>query len=58
MNIEDFLKLKSEGKTNQQIADLWGVSISTVKRFIKKNNLGTKDKDKDINKEEFIKLYE
>lgn len=56
MNIEEFLKLKSEGKTNQQIADLWGVSISTVKRFIKKNNLGTKDKD--INKEEFIKLYE
>lgn len=56
MSIEDFLKLKSEGKTNQQIADLWGVSISTVKRFIKKNNLGTKDKD--INKEEFIKLYE
>lgn len=56
MNIEEFLKLKSEGKTNQQIADLWGVSISTIKRFIKKNDLGTKDKS--INKEDFIKLYE
>lgn len=43
MNIEKFKTLKAEGKTNQQIADLWGVSLSTLKRFIKANGLFTRN---------------
>lgn len=39
MEIHEFLHLKAEGKTNQQIADLKGISLSTLKRFISKNNL-------------------
>jgi predicted transcriptional regulator len=56
MTIEEFKVFKSEGKTNQQIADLLGVSISTIKRFIKINNLFTKNTN--IDKEKFLRLYE
>ena len=56
MTIEEFKLLKAEGKTNQQIADLWGVSISTIKRFVKANKLFTRNTK--IDKEEFLRLYE
>lgn len=56
MTVEEFKLLKAEGKTNQQIADLWGVSISTIKRFVKANKLFTRNTE--IDKEEFLRLYE
>jgi DNA-binding CsgD family transcriptional regulator len=56
MTIEEFKTLKSEGKTNQQIADLWGVSISTIKRFIRANKLYTRNTE--IDEKEFLRLYE
>ena len=55
MEIYEFLHLKAEGKTNQQIADLKGISLSTLKRFISKNNL--KQERKQIIYEEFLDLY-
>lgn len=55
MNIEEFKTLKAEGKTNQQIADLWGVSLSTLKRFIKVNGLFTRNTK--IDKQAFLDLY-
>lgn len=44
MNIEKFKELKNQGLNNQQIADYFNVSLSTLKRFIKKNNLFTKNR--------------
>ena len=55
MDKETFLKLKSEGKTNQQIAECFGVSLSTLKRFISKNNLTSRKKE--IDYDSFIELY-
>ena len=54
MNIEKFKELKNQGLNNQQIADYFNVSLSTLKRFIKKNNLFTK---KQINKDDVLRLY-
>lgn len=56
MTVEEFKTLKSEGKTNQQIADLWGVSISTIKRFVRANKLYTRNTE--IDEKEFLRLYE
>ena len=56
MNIEKFKELKQQGRTNQKIAEYFGVSLSTLKRFIKINNLTTKKKE--IDKDTFIALYE
>lgn len=55
MNIEEFKTLKAEGKTNQQIADLWGVSLSTLKKFIKANGLFTRNTQ--IDEQAFLDLY-
>ena len=55
MDIEKFKSLKEQGWTNQKIANYFEVSLSTLKRFIKNNDLQTKSKE--INYEEFIKLY-
>ena len=55
MDIEKFKSLKEQGWTNQKIANYFEVSLSTLKRFIKNNDLSTKSKE--INYEEFIKLY-
>lgn len=56
MTVEEFKTLKSEGKTNQQIADLWGVSISTIKRFVRANKLYNRNTE--IDEKEFLRLYE
>ena len=55
MNIEEFKTLKAEGKTNQQIADLWNISLSTLKRFIKANGLFTRNTQ--IDEQTFLDLY-
>lgn len=54
MDINKFKQLKEENYTNQQIADIFGVSLSTLKRFIKNNNLYTK---KVLDKQVFLDLY-
>lgn len=52
---EKLIELRENGKTLSEIAEFFGVSTSTVKRFIAKNNLQIKKKDVDY--DEFIKLY-
>lgn len=56
MQVEEFKELKSKGMTNNQIADYYKVSLSTLKRFIKDNDLTTKKVELDTTK--FIELYQ
>jgi DNA-binding CsgD family transcriptional regulator len=56
LEIEKFKELKNQGLTNQQIANYFKISLSTLKRFISKNNLSVRKKD--INLEDFLRLYE
>ena len=56
MQIEEFKELKSKGMTNNQIADYYKVSLSTLKRFIKDNDLTTKKVELDTTK--FMELYQ
>lgn len=55
MQVEEFKELKSKGWTNNQIADYYKVSLSTLKRFIKKNDLTTKKVK--LNPDKFLELY-
>lgn len=56
MQVEEFKELKSKGMTNNQIADYYKVSLSTLKRFIKDNDLTTKKVELDTTK--FMELYQ
>lgn len=56
MQVEEFKELKNKGWTNNQIANYYNVSLSTLKRFIKKNDLTTKKTELDPDK--FLELYE
>lgn len=54
MDVEKFKELKNQGLTNQQIANYFEVSLSTLKRFIREHNLFTK---KQINEDNVLRLY-
>ena len=56
MQVEEFKELKSKGMTNNQIADYYKVSLSTLKRFIKDNDLTTKKVELDTTK--FMESYQ
>lgn len=56
MQVEEFKELKSKGMINNQIADYYKVSLSTLKRFIKDNDLTTKKVELDTTK--FMELYQ